>query len=81
MNMGTLEGGMVIVSGGGSGIGRATAGRAAREGAGVAVLDKHPADAEETATNDRDAGGRASAYPCDVGDDAEVEAAVSAAAP
>jgi NAD(P)-dependent dehydrogenase (short-subunit alcohol dehydrogenase family) len=78
--MGGLEGGMVIVSGGGSGIGRATARRAAREGAAAAVLDLHAEHAEETAAMIRDAGGRAAAYPCDVGDEAEVAAAVTAAA-
>jgi len=78
--MQALEGGMVIVSGGGSGIGRATARRAAREGAAVAVLDLHTDHAEETATMIRDAGGRAAAYPCDVGDEAEVASAVAAAA-
>jgi len=71
---------MVIVTGGGSGIGRATATRAAREGAAVAVVDKHADNAEETAEMIRGAGGRASAYPCDVGDDASVSAAVGAAA-
>src|SRR5438046_10649897 len=78
--MGTLECGVVIVSGGGSGIGRATATRATREGAAVAVLDQHAENAEETATRIRGAGGRAAAYPCDVGDDAAVAAAVGAAA-
>ena len=79
MNVGTLEGGMVIVTGGGSGIGRATSVRAAREGAAVAVFDLHAGNAEETATMVREAGGRAAAFPCDVGDDAAVEAAVGGA--
>ena len=79
MNVGTLEGGMVIVIGGGSGIGRATSVRAAREGAAVAVFDLHAGNAEETATMVREAGGRAAAFPCDVGDDAAVEAAVGRA--
>jgi 3-oxoacyl-[acyl-carrier protein] reductase len=78
--MGTLEGGVVVISGGGSGIGRATARRAAREGAAVAVLDLHGEHAEETAAMVRDAGGRAAALPCDVGEEADVAAAVGAAA-
>jgi len=78
--MGTLGGGVVIISGGGSGIGRATATRAAGEGAAVAVVDLHAEHAEETAATIRAAGGRASAHPCDVGDDAAVSAAVDAAA-
>jgi NAD(P)-dependent dehydrogenase (short-subunit alcohol dehydrogenase family) len=80
MSMGTLEGSVVIVTGGGSGIGRATAMRAAREGAAVAVVDKHAPNADDTVAMVRSSGGRATAYPCDVGDDAEVAAAVGAAA-
>jgi NAD(P)-dependent dehydrogenase (short-subunit alcohol dehydrogenase family) len=80
MSMGTLEGGVVVVTGGGSGIGRATARRAAREGAAVAVIDKHAPNAEETVAMVGGDGGRAAAYPCDVGDDVEVAAAVGAAA-
>src|SRR5690349_16772026 len=75
-DMGTLEGGVVVVSGGGSGIGRATAARAAREGAAVAVVDLHAGNAEETVAMIEGAGGRARAYPCDVGDDAAVSAAI-----
>ena len=70
----------MLVTGGGSGIGRATAIRAAREGAAVAVVDRHAQNGEDTGTAIRDAGGRASSYPCDVGDDAAVAAAVGAAA-
>jgi NAD(P)-dependent dehydrogenase (short-subunit alcohol dehydrogenase family) len=68
------------VTGGGSGIGRATATRAAREGAAVAVVDLHAEHAEETASMIGGAGGRAAAYPCDVGDETAVSAAVGAAA-
>ncbi len=68
------------MTGGGSGIGRATAIRAAREGAAVAVVDKHAPNADDTVAMVRGAGGRATAYPSDVGDDAEVAAAVGAAA-
>jgi NAD(P)-dependent dehydrogenase (short-subunit alcohol dehydrogenase family) len=64
--------GTVLVTGGGSGIGRATAERAASEGAAVAIVDRAAANAAETARIVSDAGGRAVAYPCDVGDDAAV---------
>ena len=68
--------GTVIVTGGGSGIGRATARRAASEGAAVAVVDRAADNAEETVALVKAAGGRAQAFTCDVGDDAEVRAAV-----
>jgi NAD(P)-dependent dehydrogenase (short-subunit alcohol dehydrogenase family) len=64
--------GTVLVTGGGSGIGRATAERAGREGASVAIVDRAADNAAETARLVTDAGGRAFAYPCDVGDDAAV---------
>lgn len=64
--------GTVVVTGGGSGIGRATAERAGREGAAVAVVDRADDNAQETARLVNDAGGRARAYACDVGDDAAV---------
>ena len=64
--------GTVLVTGGGSGIGRATALRAAQEGAAVAVVDLAADNAAETARLVEDAGGRAVAYPCDVGDDTAV---------
>jgi NAD(P)-dependent dehydrogenase (short-subunit alcohol dehydrogenase family) len=76
---GSLAGRTVIVTGGGSGIGRAAASRAGREGASVAVLDRHAANAEETAATVRAGGGAATAYACDVSDDASVEQAVRAA--
>src|SRR5689334_6765478 len=75
---GQLAGQTVIVSGGGSGIGRATALRAAREGAAVGVLDRHAENAEETAVMVRTDGGTAGAYACDVSDDASVAATVRA---
>ena len=66
--------GTVVVTGGGSGIGRATAERAGREGAAVAIVDRAADNAAETARIVNAAGGRAVAYPCDVGDDAAVTA-------
>jgi len=74
-----LSGRTVVVTGGGSGIGRATSLRAAREGASVAVVDRHRDNAEETAAMIRAAGGRAAAYPCDVADDTSVSNTVEAA--
>ena len=72
--MGLFEGRHAIVTGGGSGIGRATCERLAAEGAAVAVLDidAHAADV----VADRIAG---KAYGVDVGDAQAVESAVSAA--
>ncbi len=75
----TLAGRTIVVSGGGSGIGRATARRAAREGAAIAVVDRHRDNAEETAGMIRGAGGTAAAYACDVVDDGEVARAIEAA--
>jgi NAD(P)-dependent dehydrogenase (short-subunit alcohol dehydrogenase family) len=69
--------GTVIVTGGGSGIGRATAQRAAREGARVAVFDRHADNAAATVAL---IGEAARAYPCDVGDEKAVGAAVAGAA-
>lgn len=64
--------GTVLVTGGGSGIGRATAERAAKDGAAVAVVDKAADNAAETVRLVTEAGGHAVAYPCDVGDDEAV---------
>jgi NAD(P)-dependent dehydrogenase (short-subunit alcohol dehydrogenase family) len=70
--------GTVIVTGGGSGIGRATAQRAARDGAVVAVVDRAADNAEQTVRLITEAGGKARAYACDVSSDAEVGATVEA---
>ena len=43
------------------------------------MFDRHAANAEETVAMVRAAGGTATAYPCDVSDDASVAAAVSSA--
>jgi NAD(P)-dependent dehydrogenase (short-subunit alcohol dehydrogenase family) len=78
--METLErfvGRTAIVTGAGSGLGRAVAARIAAEGGKVACLDLAAATVEETA---RDLGARARAYQTDVSDPASVAAAVTAAA-
>ena len=72
---GRLEGKNAVVTGGGSGMGRAIAQRFAQEGARVAVLDLNLETAEATAQLIRDAGGQAIAVVCDVSDSASVAAA------
>jgi NAD(P)-dependent dehydrogenase (short-subunit alcohol dehydrogenase family) len=62
----------VVITGGGSGIGRATAERVARDGADVAVVDRDITGARETVRLIDAAAGRARAYECDVADDASV---------
>lgn len=69
-----LQGKVAIVTGGGSGIGEATARRFAREGAAVVVNDVHPSEAERVAEGIRQAGGRALAVEADVVKKTDVEA-------
>ncbi|HEV8297961.1 MAG TPA: SDR family oxidoreductase [Acidimicrobiales bacterium] len=64
--MSALDGGMVLVTGAGSGIGAAIAADAAAAGARVAVNDLDAARAEETCGAVRAAGGTAIAVPGDV---------------
>jgi NAD(P)-dependent dehydrogenase (short-subunit alcohol dehydrogenase family) len=71
---------VAIVTGGGSGLGKATAERFAEEGAHVAVLDLAAEAAEGVAAALRDGGAKAQAYAADVSDPASVEAAVTAVA-
>ena len=75
---GRLAGRRVLVTGGGTGIGRATALRLAAEGAAVAVADIRVGDADETARQVTDAAGTAHAYELDVGDEAQTSAVVAA---
>lgn len=70
-----MEGRRILITGGASGIGRATAALLAREGAKVAVLDRSASAAQEVATG---VGGIA--VPADVTDEASVAAAVADAA-
>ena len=73
-----LEGKIAFVTGGGSGIGRATALELAAEGARVAVTDLNKAAAEETAAMIAKAGGEAYGDALDVTDEAAVNATVDA---
>src|SRR5690349_18865256 len=68
-----LEGRTAVVTGGGSGIGRATALAFAREGARVLVVDRDPDSATETVAAIAAAGGEAAAAACDVSDEASVQ--------
>ena len=66
---GPAESGVVVVTGGCSGIGLATCTRLAADGFTVAVLDIKPADTQD---------GAALALRCDVTDESDVEAAMAA---
>jgi NAD(P)-dependent dehydrogenase (short-subunit alcohol dehydrogenase family) len=68
---------VAVVTGAGSGIGRAAAELLASEGAAVGVLDLRAEAAEETVAAIVDAGGRALALAANVADSAEVEAAIA----
>lgn len=71
-----LERKRAIITGGGSGIGRAVALKLAAEGAAVGVLDINRSTAEETAAAIEAPGGRAIALETDVRDEGAVAAAV-----
>jgi 2-hydroxycyclohexanecarboxyl-CoA dehydrogenase len=72
-----LNGKVAIITGGGGGIGGATARRFAREGALVAVFDRNLAAAEKVAADIQQAGGRALALACDITVRAQIDAAVA----
>jgi NAD(P)-dependent dehydrogenase (short-subunit alcohol dehydrogenase family) len=77
---GRFAGRGVIVTGGGRGIGQATARAFAAEGADVLVLGRTVADLEDTVAQITADGGQAWLLPCDVTDEAQVEEAVRRAA-
>jgi NAD(P)-dependent dehydrogenase (short-subunit alcohol dehydrogenase family) len=63
-----LAGKTVVVTGGGSGLGRSMAERMAALGARVGVLGRRPEPLQETVRHIRDAGGQAAGASCDVRD-------------
>ena len=72
-----LSGKRVIVTGGGSGIGRAVCERFGEEGAEVAVFDLNKDGAEETVRLITEAGGKAQAFKVDITDRSQVDTAVA----
>ena len=77
---GRFAGRSVIITGGGRGIGQATARAFAAEGADVLVLGRTVADLEDTVAQITAHGGQAWLLPCDVTDEAQVDDVVARAA-
>jgi 3-oxoacyl-[acyl-carrier protein] reductase len=77
--MGYLAGRVAMISGSGSGIGRATAVTMAERGADIVVVDVNGAGAEETAVRVRGLGRRALVFAIDVSNSDAVCAAVAEA--
>ena len=75
-----LDGRSAVVTGAGAGLGRAIAIALAQQGAEVAILDRDPAAAEESARLVQLAGGRARFFTCDVAQAQQVQQVVAQAA-
>ncbi|MCH7953547.1 MAG: SDR family oxidoreductase [Chloroflexi bacterium] len=65
---------VAIITGGGSGIGQGVAGRFAREGAKLMLVDLNPAGLEETAAQVKDTGAEVETFEADVSVTEQVEA-------
>lgn len=76
---GLVQGKVAVITGAGSGVGRAAVLLFCQHGAKVIAADINGDAAEETAMMARDVGGEANAVTCNVADPASVDAAVAAA--
>ncbi len=74
---GRVEGKVSLITGGGSGIGRATALLFGREGARVVIADYNAEGGERAAKEIRDAGGAAEFHAADMSNPAQVEALIA----
>jgi NAD(P)-dependent dehydrogenase (short-subunit alcohol dehydrogenase family) len=74
---GLLQNKVVLVTGGGSGIGRAAALRLAREGAIIMIADYIPEGAAKTVAMIKEAGGTADCFAADVSVTGQVEAMIN----
>jgi NAD(P)-dependent dehydrogenase (short-subunit alcohol dehydrogenase family) len=72
--MKTFKGRVAVITGAGSGIGRATSVALARKGCDIALVDIDAARLEETAQLVRDLGRHASVHIADVSDKARMQA-------
>lgn len=73
-----LEGRVAVVTGGGSGIGRAVAYAFAEAGSRVVVMDRNAEGAEATAAEVRQRGGQALALTCDIADSDSIQKSAQA---
>jgi len=72
-----LQDKVAVVTGGGSGIGKATAIRFAQHGAAVYMLDRNPEESKETQAEIESIGGTAVAIECDVSRPEQIGQAIS----
>jgi len=75
---GLYDGKTVIVTGGGSGIGRCTAHELASLGANVAIIGRKPDKLEQVKAEIEEDGGRVSMHACDIRDEEAVIATIAA---
>src|SRR4051794_37022016 len=73
-----LSGKVSVITGAGSGVGRATALELARRGMSVGLVGRTASTLDETAAMVKSAGGRALVAAADVGQESEVRSAISA---